>query len=592
MQDEKIQPQRGFIFHFKRYVWPYLHYISVTMILMLVSSVLYLFAPQWLGELIDRIKEGTVDVAAFQSFMVKISVLILLQYILNGIWSYGVFSTYYRIVSELRTKIMRRALFEKPSYFLKFLPSVILSRLDQDVMNIGDLGGYGFMCIHDGVVLPIMIFFFMWRIYWPMTLVIIAMYPFLVWMMRRLFKEYDLCYERTQKKREQLYDQTLATVTELKTIRVFSAEGHFKKKFLESVSQALDAEYDMAKIVAKLAPVWRTTYAAFGIVLLGFGGYAIGQGRMTIGDLISFSFYLNLLLWPIMALSDILLIMNNGRGALKRIDALLTEDHTSAYKNKDEVGERFEKLTFEHYDFYYPGESRAALKDICLDIAHGEVIGLAGKVGSGKTTLIEQILHFYPDYSGDKFFNGRQAREVNERQWRALFRYVPQEHFLFSRSVRGNIDFFRNLSKEEIDLAVRRADFEKDLSALPQGLETVCGERGITLSGGQKQRISLARALAQPGEVIVLDDVLSAVDSKTERTILNNLEQMMKGQTMIISSHRLSALRHATRIYVLQDGAIVQVGRFEDLIEQDGWFREQYRLQKRGEGSDEKDQQE
>jgi len=284
-------------------------------------------------------------------------------------------------------------------------------------------------------------------------------------------------------------------------------------------------------------------------------------------------------MWPIFLLGDILSTYKRGKVASSRIQELEVYDD-GLERGGQSTLRRIESIEFKQFSFTYPGEEYPMLKEIDVKIGEGETLGIVGKTGSGKTTLLMQLLHQFP-YNGQHIsINGVPVVEYRENDVAHQIAYVPQEHILFSRSIRENMYFGKaNVTDDEIWAALKLAAFDKDVRRMPEGLDTIVGEKGVSLSGGQKQRLSIARALLRNRECLILDDALSAVDAKTEREIIEHLQAERKEGINLIASHRLSAIRHANEIIVLSEGRIIERGTHEELLDQKGWYYEQYNIQ-------------
>jgi len=272
--------------------------------------------------------------------------------------------------------------------------------------------------------------------------------------------------------------------------------------------------------------------------------------------------------------------MQRGNASLDRVLETLNEKEDVRDPDNAKRLDGIDSVRFDDFSFQYPGTERKALDNINVLVRKGATIGIVGKTGSGKTTLIRQILREYPAGRGRLTIGEDPIEEIMKKEIREKIGYVPQDHFLFSKTVRENILFGNEgAGEEELEKAIRLAALDKDIEFLPNGLDTLVGERGVALSGGQKQRISIARALIKNPELLILDDALSAVDAKTEARIIENLRRERQGKTTIICSHRLSAVEHAHWIIVLEDGKIIEEGTHEDLLKKNGWYKEQYERQ-------------
>ena len=275
--------------------------------------------------------------------------------------------------------------------------------------------------------------------------------------------------------------------------------------------------------------------------------------------------------------------MQRGNASLDRVMAVMDEQDV-LLDPIDAVSPAGHQVAFQNVDFKYPLSETVNLKRINIHVEEGQTLGIVGPTGSGKTTLIKQILKEYPVGQGNISLGGHVIQQMTKLDVRQKIGYVSQENILFSRSVKENIKFGSpNATDAEIQHAIHLANFTEDVKRLPQGLETLVGEKGIAISGGQKQRISIARAMIKDPEILILDDSLSAVDAKTETAIINNIQQSRQGKTTVIATHRLSAVQHADLIVVMDHGEIVQQGRHQELLQAGGWYKEQFDRQQLGE---------
>jgi len=313
---------------------------------------------------------------------------------------------------------------------------------------------------------------------------------------------------------------------------------------------------------------------------LGFGAYLVFHNQLTLGELVSFNVYLGMLIWPMFAIGELINIMQRGNASLDRVQETLSYQPDVTDPSKPNTVDKPDSIMFEDVSFKYPSSHVDNLKQINIELKRGETLGIVGKTGSGKTTFIKQLLREYPLGVGALKVSDVSLNDQTLETTRGWIGYVPQDHVLFSKTVRENIYFGRtDATNEDLEKAIELADFKKDIDMLPEGLETLVGEKGIALSGGQKQRISIARALIKNPEILILDDSLSAVDAKTEKKIIENIRSERVGRTTIISTHRMSAVQHADRIIVLDDGEIIEAGTHEQLMESDGWYHEQFERQ-------------
>jgi len=312
---------------------------------------------------------------------------------------------------------------------------------------------------------------------------------------------------------------------------------------------------------------------------LVYGAVLVYRSEITLGELVSFNMYLGMLIWPMLAIGELINIMQRGNASLDRINETLgaqadVADAADLTHVEVPAGIVFDKVTFR-----YPSSAIDNLIDVSFTLGRGQTLGIVGRTGSGKTTVLRQLLREYPLGKGEVLVGGAPLGEVALDQIRGWIGYVPQQPVLFSRTIRENIRFGNAdlaFDEDRLNRALELASFRKDVAFLPDGLETLVGEKGVALSGGQKQRVSIARAVIADPEILMLDDALSAVDAKTEVEILEGVRRERAGKTTIITTHRLSAVQHADWIIVLDEGRVVEEGTHHQLLERGGWYKEQY----------------
>jgi ATP-binding cassette subfamily B protein len=372
----------------------------------------------------------------------------------------------------------------------------------------------------------------------------------------------------------------LESITNVRTVRAYSKEEENYQKNLKYSNDAYQVEVSNLKINVVFEALFKFIVAISNLICITIGSYFYYKGYLTsVSDLAVFLMYLGLFQSPLTAIGN---MINNFYQSLISADRLNeVYDSTSSVVDKDDLEiTSIEKIEFKNFKFHYPNDEFNSLNNINLVINKGETIGIVGKTASGKTSLVRQLVRQLPTEDNEIFINDRPIELYNKETIRQFISYVPQEHVLFSRSVIDNVRLGKDkATQEEIDLAVKMADFNKDLENLTEGYDTIVGEYGVTLSGGQKQRLGIARAFLRNSDVLVLDDSLSAVDGTTEANIIRNLKEYRKGKTNIIVCHRLSAVAHADKIIVLDEGKIVEEGKHDDLMASQGWYYEQYTAQ-------------
>ena len=385
-------------------------------------------------------------------------------------------------------------------------------------------------------------------------------------------------FEKIQEHFSSITAKAQENLTGVRVIRAYVRENYEVEKFGELNKEFVDRNLGLIKIQALFGPILRSLVGIGSILTLWYGGNLVANNSITLGKFVEFNLYLTLLIWPMIALGYVISLYQRGMASLKRINAILNTEITIKDEGKTYLSEIKGVIEFRNLTFSY--KDKAVLKNINLKIESGQTIAIVGHTGSGKSTLINLIPRLFEASKGMLFIDGYQIQDIPLSLLRQGIGYVPQDTFLFSETIAGNIAFgVNNLDAKDIHQAAQQAGLLVDIEAFPKQFDTIVGERGITLSGGQKQRTAIARALIRQPKILILDDSLSAVDTETEERILGHLQNVMSGRTSIIVSHRISTVKMADLIIVLSDGEIVERGTHESLIMRGGAYAELYEKQ-------------
>lgn len=547
----------------------------------LLSSVLAIMPNLMIQLFIDTIVDQTLVKENLWGYLVTFLISIICIYVVDVIWVITLFGQSYRYQSELRKKVYQKLLHLRTPFYEKFRSGDLMTRMTSDIDYLGDTIGYGFMLIVSNVtwtisVLTIMIITTSWKAA-LISILPLVLFGFIVF---RLWAKIDVLYEDNRDSVAKLSNEVLEMVDGVRVMRAYGKKDLEQERFQKRTSQVLKKANNLVVYNGVIAQIAKLLTGLSMGVGLTYSGFLVSQGQMTLGQLIAFQIYLGMLSGAVWGLSDIVLVYQQGNVSFRKIEELLTAEDTLE-KSGSLVVEKIEQIDFEDYMFKYPTSEAVTLKTIDFHLERGETLGIVGKTGSGKTTLVKQLLRQYPvGETGAIRINGRLIQDYDMKALEGLIGYVPQEHILFSKTVGHNIRFGNLLAGEEdMSEAIESADFSKDLDRMSEGLATLIGEKGVSISGGQKQRVSIARALIRQPDLLVLDDSLSAVDAKTERAIINNIQEIRQDKTNVIVTHRLSAVAEADKVLVLEDGKIVEAGTPSELLANKGWYYNQYMTQ-------------
>ncbi|PCD06511.1 multidrug ABC transporter permease/ATP-binding protein [Peribacillus simplex] len=561
---------------------------TLAILFLCLVNILEVIPPKLVGNAIDDMNNGSMTQEGVMKYVIYLLMVLIGSYLFGYLWSYLLFGGGNLVERKLRSGFMGHLLKMTPSFYEKNRTGDLMARATNDLKAISLTAGFGILTLVDAVLFTITVVVMMGAtISWQLTIAAVLPLPIMAVLMQIYVKKIYKRFTDAQAAFGTLNDKVLESISGVRVIRAYVQEREDEKRFEEMTEDVYRKNLAVARIDALFDPTISIIIGISYLIGLGYGAYLVFQQAITLGGLVSFNVYLGMLIWPMIAVGELINVMQRGNASLDRVQDTLSYEADVKNSMGLESITNPGNIQFNSVHFTYPSSTVVNLSDISVQLERGQTLGIVGKTGSGKTTFVKQLLREYPLGTGEIAFAGMPLEQLHLEDIREWIGYVPQDHFLFSKTVRENILFGKmDATEDELAEAIRLADFEKDLMMLPNRLETLVGEKGVALSGGQKQRISIARALIKNPEILILDDSLSAVDAKTETTIIENIQNERAGKTTIITTHRLSAVQHADRIIVLDSGKIIEEGTHADLLLNDGWYREQYERQQVDEGTE------
>ena len=549
--------------------------ILIALLVSIASYYFTLYPTNRLSYIVDGIAGGSIDFSGVIDEIIKIILAGIVLYIVYFFKEYYTFIGYDKVIKDMTYDIQHDIYRHTPIFFNKFSIGEVISRSTNDITNyIAPLFGYGILLIFDGIIYNLFISILIYNksniVY--LLLIHIPLILQTIYLVNRR-KVQEKYYNKMAKTMDEITEETLENVKGIRVIRAYGLLDKVRNSFVGKLRSYAKSNELYMKRTLVYQPLNTISLATSYIIAVAGGFYFINLGMMTLGELISVCVVIGMIQWPYIALSELVVMLIEVRQATKRI---LEISDKKADVNNELAESDFEfnsSIEFRDFNFGYEGNNHV-LEDINFTINKGETIGVVGKTGSGKTTFIKQLLRLYPIEENTLLLDGKGIERYYDYTVREKIGYAPQEYQLFSKSIKENVLFYRYDLEDRLDEVLEQADIKKDISRFKDGIDTLVGENGLSLSGGQKQRLGIARALLSNPEILILDDSLSAVDSNTEKTIIENIKKTRKGKTNIIVAHRISAVRHADKIVVLDNGKILNFGTHDVLLEKCPWYKQ------------------
>ena len=551
----------------------------VGIVALVLVSVLNLIPPMVMGRVIDAITSGRLTQDELLLHLFYLLLAAFGMYYLRYVWRMYILGTSYRLGQIMRSRLFEHFTRMSPAFYQNYRTGDLMAHATNDINALTRLAGGGVMSAVDASITALVTLLTMlFSISWQMTLVAILPLPFMAYATSRLGRKTHKAFGESQAAFSELNNKVQESVSGIKVTKSFGYQSDELASFQEVNDLTFQKNLQTMKYDSLFDPMVLLFVGSSYALTLLVGAFMVQAGQVTVGNLVTFISYLDMLVWPLMAIGFLFNITQRGKVSYQRIESLLSQE--SPVKDPESPLDGIENGRLDYAIDRFAFEDEETLRDIHFSLEKGQTLGLVGQTGSGKTALIKLLLREYDVDQGAIYLNGHDIRAYRLADLRSLMGYVPQDQFLFASSILDNIRFGNpDLPFSAVEEATQLAQVYQDIQAMPEGFDTVIGEKGVSLSGGQKQRLAMSRAMILNPDILILDDSLSAVDAKTEFAIIDNLKETRKDKTTIITAHRLSAVVHADLILVMQDGRIIERGRHEDLLALDGWYAQTYQSQ-------------
>lgn len=548
---------------------------------LILTALLAIIPPRIIGLLVDAIHSGKLAASTLIMLLILLTVVAIAQYGSRYMWRTAIWGEAAKLEKVLRNRLFWHYTQMDQEFFQKYRTGDLMAHATNDLSAIQRVAGGGILQFADsmitgGTTLIAMVSLIDWRL----TIIAIIPFPLLAVMARYMGSKIHVAFRDSQAAFSRLNNKAEESITGIKVIKGLGQQEEDMADFDDQVAQTININRRVNRLDSLFDPMTTMIISLSYVITIVYGGYLVMTGQITIGALVSFVSYLAMMIWPMFAVGMLFNTLERGNASYDRVMDLLNQTSKVIDDPNGATTAPRGEIDYDVEKFSYPGDNRLALENINFKIPAGKTVGLVGRVGSGKSTILRLMLRQFDNYTGTIKFGGIDIRHYKMDALIPAIGYVPQDTFLFSDSIRENIRFARpEASQEAVETAAKKSDLYNQIKGMPDGYDTAVGEEGISLSGGQRQRLAIARALLINPELLILDDALSAVDAETETQILRNLRAERKEKTTIISAHRLSSVMDADEILVINDGQIVERGTHDQLMANNGWYKEMFERQ-------------
>ena len=584
--------------YIKDLLFKYKYSYLLGIIFLLCVDGLQLVLPKILGDFTDFLESGSLTRTKLGEYAIIVSLIAVGVAVFRFLFRYALYGVSRSIELSFRNRFYAHLQKLSVNYFNVHKTGDLMAHATNDMNNVTMSTGQGIIFAIDSLLIPVVSLIMMWNTagikltaacFSPLLLLAVTVVFFMKIMQSSVQKQQEAFSNLTETARENF--------SGIRVIKAFVQEQKEIEKFEKANSINREANLKFVRLMSMMFPSVMAISALSFVIALWYGGILVIEGSLSLGGFVAFNSYLGMLIWPITAIGWVANMFQRASVSLQRINTILDEKPEIADQivpSGSNISKTAESITdtttdsdiiidgtieFRNLTFTYPGTDKPILENINITVGKGKTLAVIGRTGSGKTTLINMIPRLLSVPEGTLFIDGVDINNIPLSKLRSSIGCVPQDTFLFSASISENIDFFQGCSKNEIEKAAKTARIYNNICEFPNQFDTIVGERGVTLSGGQKQRVAIARAVLGTPSILILDDCLSAVDANTEEEILKDLKIIMKQRTSIIVSHRISAVKDADEIIVLDDGRIIEQGTHASLLELGGYYHELYNRQ-------------
>jgi ATP-binding cassette subfamily B multidrug efflux pump len=556
--------------HFARYRWA----VIAGVIALLAVDGMQLIIPRIIKSAVDDLTAGGILRAHLVQYGVRIAALALGIAVLRFFWRFLIIGTSRHIEEDLRNEIFSHLQSLSARYFAVAKTGDLMAHATNDLNAVRMACGIGIVAAVDALILGLATVGFMLALNVRLTLLALLPMPVIALFTLRAGRLLHQRFEMVQETFADLTERVRESIAGIRVVKAYAQEDHELERLADVGREYIGKNIRLVRVWGAFFPFNMLLSSMSVVIIIFFGGRQVILGSITTGDLVAFTSYLGILTWPMIAMGWVVNVMQRGAASMGRINRILeTPPEIVDGGAAADLSEPRGDIEFRDVTFRYADDLEPALDRVSVRVRPGDTLGVVGRTGSGKSTICNLLLRIYEPSSGEVLVDGRDLRSIRLTALRRMIGYVPQDTFLFSDTVRENIRFGRpDAPEDEVREAARVAGILDEIETFPEGMNTLVGERGVTLSGGQKQRIAIARALLTDPRIVVLDDALSSVDTATEERIQKELKTALLGRTSVIVSHRISSIRQADQIVVLDDGRVIERGTHDELLAHGGLY--------------------